>query len=71
MLRLFHADPEQFDVVLCANATTVVKLIPEGCTTQNGGFKYQFRVHSHTSPVRVWELPRESACFSPGAGVEM
>jgi len=70
VLRLFDADPEQFDIVFCANATAGMKLVLEAFTARKGGFKYRYHVDAHTSLVGVRELAREATCFSSDAEVE-
>ena len=71
MLHLFNADPEQFDIVFCANATAGMKLVLEAFTAQKGGFKYRYHVDAHTSLVGVRELASEATCFSSDVEVEI
>ncbi|RPA92144.1 PLP-dependent transferase [Choiromyces venosus 120613-1] len=71
VLRLFNADPEQFDIVFCANATAGMKLVLEAFTAQKDGFKYRYHVDAHTSLVGVRELAIETTCFSSDAEVEL
>ncbi|KAG0638497.1 pyridoxal phosphate-dependent transferase [Tuber brumale] len=71
VLHLFNADPEQFDVVFCANATAGMKLVLEAFTAREEGFKYRYHVDAHTSLVGVRELASETTCFSSDAEVEI
>ncbi|CUS13750.1 unnamed protein product [Tuber aestivum] len=71
VLRLFNADPEQFDIVFCANATAGMKLVLEAFTAQKGGFEYRYHLDAHTSLVGMRELASEATCFSSDAEVEI
>ncbi|OJD32433.1 molybdenum cofactor sulfurase [Diplodia corticola] len=70
LLRMFHADPEDFDVVFVANATAGVKLVLEAFRDQPGGFAYAYHRECHTSLVGVRELARQHRCFSSDAEVD-
>jgi len=59
--HISHADPEQFDVVFCANATAGIKPVLEAFTAQNSGLRYQDYVDGGASlsgDVRVSERAR-------------
>lgn len=71
VLRLFNADPEEFDVVFCANATAGIKLVLEAFMAQASGFKFKCHADAHTSLVGVRELAQESACFGSDSEVEL
>ena len=63
VLRLFNADPEDYDVVFCSNATAGVKLILEAYSAQDGGFQYRYHKDCHTSLVGVRELAEQAECL--------
>lgn len=70
LLRLFKADPNDFDLVFTANATAAIKLVMEGFRGQANGFSYGYHVDSHTSLVGVREAARDHVCFETDAAVE-
>ncbi|OQO07368.1 hypothetical protein B0A48_07065 [Cryoendolithus antarcticus] len=70
LLRLFQADPEEFDVVFIANATAAIKLVMDALRDQDGGFWYGYHVDSHTSLVGVREVADEHRCFESDQVVE-
>ncbi|KAL1614002.1 hypothetical protein SLS54_010072 [Diplodia seriata] len=70
LLQMFHADPEDFDVVFVANATAGVKLVLEAFRDQPGGFSYVYHRECHTSLVGVRELASQHRCFSSDAEVD-
>lgn len=69
LLHMFHADPEEFDVVFVANATAGVKLVLEAFRDQPGGFAYSYHGECHTSLVGVRELASHHRCFGSDAEV--
>ncbi|OQO13094.1 hypothetical protein B0A48_02558 [Cryoendolithus antarcticus] len=70
LLRLFQADPEEFDVVFTANATAAIKLVIDAFRDQDGGFWYGYHVDSHTSLVGVREVANGHKCFESDQDVE-
>jgi molybdenum cofactor sulfurtransferase len=65
VLRYFSADPNEFDVVFVANATSAIKLVAEAFRDADSGFWYGYHVESHTSLVGVRELATDgSRCFN-------
>lgn len=70
VLRYLNADPEEFDVVFCGNATAAVKLVAEGFVAGDGGWQYRFHGDAHTSLVGLRELARDSRCLETDADVE-
>ncbi|KAF2141682.1 uncharacterized protein K452DRAFT_351214 [Aplosporella prunicola CBS 121167] len=64
LLQMFHADPEDFDVVFVANTTAGVKLVAEAFREQPGGFSYAYHKDCHTSLVGVREVAREHICLA-------
>ncbi|PSN64816.1 PLP-dependent transferase [Corynespora cassiicola Philippines] len=69
LLRLFNADPEEFDVVFVANATAGIKLVMDAFRDQEEGFWYGYHRDSHTSLIGVREAASEHHCF--GSDVEV
>lgn len=70
LLRFFGADPEHFDLVFTANATTGIKLVVEAFREQDEGFWYGYHLDSHTSLVGVRGAAKESRCFESDEAVE-
>ncbi|GAB7359216.1 hypothetical protein MBLNU230_g5875t1 [Neophaeotheca triangularis] len=71
LLRVFQADPDQFDLVFTANATAGIKVIVEALRAQEGGFWYGYHSDAHTSLVGVREeAERGARCFGGDAEVE-
>ncbi|KAJ5288408.1 hypothetical protein PENANT_c076G03595 [Penicillium antarcticum] len=64
-LEFFNADPDEFDLVFVANATSAIKLVAESFRDQNPqGFWYGYHIDSHTSIVGVRELAQVGyQCF--------
>ncbi|KAI5358551.1 Putative aminotransferase class V domain, molybdenum cofactor sulfurase [Septoria linicola] len=62
-LRLFGADPDEFDLVFAANTTAAIKLVVEAFREQDNGFWYGYHVDSHTSVVGVREAAKQHRCF--------
>ena len=58
ILRLFNANPDQFDVVFTANATAGIKLVMESFKEHTNGFWYGYHNDSHTSLVGVREAAK-------------
>lgn len=56
VLKFFHANPEDFDVVFVANATAAIKLVAEAFRDSAGGFRYAYHSDSHTSLIGCREL---------------
>ncbi|KAH0610396.1 uncharacterized protein H6S33_011923 [Morchella sextelata] len=63
VLGLFKADPAEYDVVFCANATAAIKLVADSFAGHIGGFEYKYHRDVHTSLVGVRELATSSQCF--------
>ena len=56
-LQFFNADPEEYDLVFVANATSAIKLVAEAFRDLDPrGFWYGYHIDSHTSLVGVREL---------------
>jgi molybdenum cofactor sulfurtransferase len=56
-LQFFNADPDEFDLVFVANATSAIKLVAESFRDLDPrGFWYGYHIDSHTSLVGVREL---------------
>ncbi|KAK0642331.1 Molybdenum cofactor sulfurase [Lasiodiplodia hormozganensis] len=70
LLHMFHADPEDFDVIFVANATAGVKLVLEAFRDQPRGFSYAYHRECHTSLLGVRELASQHRCFSSDDEVE-
>lgn len=70
LLRLFNADPEDFDIVFVANATAGIKLVMDAFRDYQDGFWYGYHRDSHTSLVGVREAAKEHRCFATDAEVE-
>ncbi|MCJ1394364.1 hypothetical protein MMC18_007242 [Xylographa bjoerkii] len=71
VLRLFNADPDDFDVVFLANATAGIKLVADAFREHPGGFRYGYHKDAHTSLVGVREVAkRGSKCFDSDGMVE-
>ncbi|KAF2707137.1 molybdenum cofactor sulfurase protein-like protein [Pleomassaria siparia CBS 279.74] len=64
LLKLFNADPEEFDIVFVANATAGVKLVVEAFRDQEEGFWYGYHRDSHTSLIGVRETAAHHRCFA-------
>ncbi|KAF3003500.1 hypothetical protein E8E13_004604 [Curvularia kusanoi] len=64
VLRLFDADPEQWDVVFTANATAAIKLVMECFAGHEEGFDYLYHHNAHTSLVGVREQSQNSHCLA-------
>ena len=63
VLRLFNANPDDFDVVFVANATAGIKLVAESFREHANGFWYGYHKDAHTSLVGVREAARDHECF--------
>ncbi len=63
LLRLFNADPLEFDVVFVANATAGIKLVMDAFRDHEDGFWYGYHRDAHTSLVGVRETANEHRCF--------
>ncbi|MCJ1385229.1 hypothetical protein MMC17_008350 [Xylographa soralifera] len=71
VLRLFNADPKDFDVVFVANATAGIKLVADAFREQPGGFWYGYHKDAHTSLIGVREVAgSDSRCFESDEVVE-
>ncbi|KAH6614014.1 pyridoxal phosphate-dependent transferase [Boeremia exigua] len=64
VLRLFSADPNEWDVVFTANATASVKLVMECFAGHGQGFDYLYHRNAHTSLVGVREQAQNSHCLA-------
>lgn len=64
VLRLFGADPSQWDVVFTANATAAIKLVMDCFAGHEPGFDYLYHYNAHTSLVGVREQARHSRCLA-------
>ncbi|KAK0632825.1 pyridoxal phosphate-dependent transferase [Immersiella caudata] len=63
VLQFFNADPDEFDVVFVANATSGIKLVTEALRSLPAGFDYVYHQSSHTSLIGVREEARNSICL--------
>ena len=71
VLQYLNADPEEFDVVFCGNATAAVKLVAEGFVVKGeGGWKYRFHGDAHTSLVGLRGLTGDARCLETDGDVE-
>ncbi|KAK8205607.1 hypothetical protein M8818_004783 [Zalaria obscura] len=70
LLQYFHADPEDFDVVLVPNATAGIKLVGDALREHGSGFWYGYHKDAHTSLVGLRELAHEKHCFGSDEEVE-
>ena len=71
VLRFFNANPDHFDLIFAANATSGIKLIVEGFREHEGGFEYFYHRDSHTSLVGVREAAKVGGyCFESDTEVE-
>lgn len=71
VLRLFNANPENYEVVVVANATAGIKLVADSLREQKGGFWYGYHKDAHTSLVGVREVCQtEAKCFESDEEVE-
>lgn len=70
LLRLFNAEPADFDIVFTANATAGIKLVMDAFRDHEDGFWYGYHRDSHTSLVGVREAAKEHRCFATDAEVE-
>ncbi|KAK8224784.1 pyridoxal phosphate-dependent transferase [Phyllosticta capitalensis] len=70
LLQLFHANPDDFDVVFVANATAGIKLVLEAFRDQPQGFSYLYHVDSHTSLVGIRECAQQHHCFASDSEVD-
>ncbi|KAK7532222.1 pyridoxal phosphate-dependent transferase [Phyllosticta citribraziliensis] len=70
LLQLFHANPDDFDVVFVANATSGIKLVLEAFRDLPQGFSYLYHADSHTSLVGVRECANQHHCFASDSEVE-
>ncbi|KPI45545.1 Molybdenum cofactor sulfurase [Cyphellophora attinorum] len=70
VLRFLKADPDVFDVVFTANATTAIKIVADAFREQPGGFQYGYHVDSHTSLIGVRELSPRAECLTSHDAVE-
>lgn len=60
VLRLFSADPNDWDVLFTANATAAVKLVMECFASHDQRFNYLYYCNAHNSLVGVQEQARHS-----------
>lgn len=63
VLQYLNADPEEFDVVFCANATAGIKLVAEAFSALDLGFTYKYHGDSHTSLVGIRGVAANSHCL--------
>ncbi|KAF8536180.1 pyridoxal phosphate-dependent transferase [Trichophaea hybrida] len=70
VLHYFNANPEDFDVVFCANATAGMKLVMEAFSALNLGFRYRYHGDSHTSLVGIRALSSNPQCLMSDWDVE-
>lgn len=70
LLNLFHADPENFDVVFVANATAGIKLVMDAFRDREEGFWYGYHRDAHTSLIGARELAKNHRCFTSDQEVE-
>lgn len=74
-LRFFNADPEEWDLVFTANATSAIKMVIEcfrdHAAASNTPIWYGYHKDSHTSLVGVRELAKMHRCFTTDAEVDL
>ncbi|KAI9701413.1 MAG: hypothetical protein M1820_006504 [Bogoriella megaspora] len=70
-LDWFHADPDNFDLVFVANATSAIKLVGESLKDAFGSFEYAYHMSSHTSLMGLREHAANSLCFSDVEEVDL
>ncbi|MCJ1288305.1 hypothetical protein MMC26_007660 [Xylographa opegraphella] len=71
VLRLFNADPNDFDLVFVANATAGIKLVANAFQELPRGFWYGYHKDAHTSLIGVREVASSgSRCFESDEAVE-
>lgn len=70
VLKLFNADPEQWDVIFTANATAAIKLVMECFAGHGQGFDYLYHRNAHTSLVGVREQAQNSRCLATTEEIE-
>lgn len=70
LLKLFKADPQEFDVVFVANATAGIKLVMDAFRDHEDGFWYGYHRDAHTSLIGVRELATQHRCFATDAEVD-
>jgi molybdenum cofactor sulfurtransferase len=65
VLRLFNADPTEYDVVFVANATAGIKLVMEAFANMEEGFWFGYHRDAHTSLIGVREAATNGTrCFT-------
>src|SRR5579862_2656728 len=64
ILNLFNVNEELFDVVFVANATAGIKLVADGFSGGDNGFRYAYLRDVHTSLIGVAGLAKESICLN-------
>ncbi|KAL6709726.1 hypothetical protein ACN47E_001155 [Coniothyrium glycines] len=64
LLALFNADPQEFDVVFVANATSGIKLVMDAFRDREEGFWYGYHRDAHTSLIGVREVAVQHQCFA-------
>ena len=64
LLRLFKADPAEYDVVFVANATAGIKLVMDAFRDHEDGYWYGYHRDSHTSLIGVRETAAQHHCFA-------
>jgi len=69
LLKMFKADPQEFDVVFVANATAGIKLVMDAFRDQEEGFWYGYHRDAHTSLIGVREAAVAHRCFTSDAEV--
>lgn len=69
LLRLFNADPAEFDVVFVANATAGIKLVMDAFRDQEDEFWFGYHRDAHTSLIGIREAAKEHQCFASDAEV--
>ncbi|KAH8731332.1 pyridoxal phosphate-dependent transferase [Phaeosphaeriaceae sp. PMI808] len=69
LLKLFNADPREFDVIFVANATAGIKLVMDAFRDQEDGFWYGYHRDAHTSLIGVREAAADHKCFTSDAEV--
>ena len=64
ILGLFRANPDVFDIIFVANATSGIKLIADGFCGSPNGFRYKYLQDAHTSLIGAGQLTRDFECLS-------
>ncbi|KAI5779481.1 pyridoxal phosphate-dependent transferase [Geopyxis carbonaria] len=70
VLKFLGADPDEYDIVFCANATAGMKIIVEVFSGLESGFRYRYHSDAHTSLIGIRELSHDVKSFSSDTQVD-